>query len=173
LVNDNNQIVSAHHEAFNLDTLKIGKYRIFGVASSSPNLSLSVGKSFSDIGKSENCILISSNFLEVEIISTSSSPTVNNILIASEKVQHISLSAFPNPVNDVLNVQIRQTRNESDPTILRLTHISGKILFELNTVSRKGEQLLTIPMAMYPAGLYILTIEAGEILQTSKIIKAE
>ncbi|MEY4029478.1 MAG: Secretion system C-terminal sorting domain, partial [Bacteroidota bacterium] len=118
-------------------------------------------------------ILISSNFLEVEIISTSSSPTVNNILIASEKVQHISLSAFPNPVNDVLNVQIRQTRNESDPTILRLTHISGKILFELNTVSGKGEQLLTIPMAMYPAGLYILTIEAGEILQTSKIIKAE
>ena len=176
LVNDNNLIVSAHHEAFNLDTLKIGRYRIFGVASSSPNLSLSVGKSFSDIGKAENCILISSNFLEVDIISTSSSPNINNILIAPDapaKAQHISLSAFPNPVNDVLNVQIRQTQYKSDQATLRLTHISGKILFELNANLGKGEQLLTIPMAMYPAGLYILTIEAGEILQTSKIIKAE
>ncbi|MDP4853892.1 MAG: T9SS type A sorting domain-containing protein, partial [Saprospiraceae bacterium] len=176
LVNNNNLIVSAHHEAFNLDTLKIGKYRIFGVASSSPNLSLSVGKSFSDIGKAENCILISSNFLEVDIISTSSSPIVNNILIATdapEKAKNISLSAFPNPVNDVLNVQIRQTLNKSDKATLRLTHISGKILFELNTNLEKGEQLLTIPMAMYPAGLYILTVEAGEIHQTSKIIKAE
>ncbi|MDP4913261.1 MAG: T9SS type A sorting domain-containing protein [Saprospiraceae bacterium] len=176
MVNNNNLIVSAHHEAFNLDTLKIGKYRIFGVASSSPNLSLSVGKSFSDIGKAENCILISSNFLEVDIISTSSSPIVNNILIATdapEKAKNISLSAFPNPVNDVLNVQIRQTLNKSDKATLRLTHISGKILFELNTNLEKGEQLLTIPMAMYPAGLYILTVEAGEIHQTSKIIKAE
>jgi hypothetical protein len=112
----------------------------------------------------------------VDIISTSSSPIVNNILIAPdapEKAQHISLSAFPNPVNDVLNVQIRQTQLKSDKANLRLTHISGKILLELNTNLGKGEQLLTIPMAMYPAGLYILTVEAGKILHTSKIIKAE
>jgi len=173
LVNENNTIVSTHNASFNLDTLKIGRYRIYGVASSSPNFSLSVGKSFSDIGKAENCIIISSNFLEVDIIPSSSSPIVNNILIASEKAQHIALSAFPNPVNDVLNVKIRQTEYKSEQATLRLTHISGKILFELNTNLGKGEQLLAIPMAMYPSGLYILTVDAGENLYTGKIIKTE
>jgi hypothetical protein len=173
LINENNMIVSTHNASFNLDTLKIGRYKIYGVASSSPNLSLSVGKSFSDIGKAENCIIISSNFLEVDIIPSSSSPIVNNILIASEKAQHIALSAFPNPVNDVLNVKIRQTEYKSEQATLRLTHISGKILFELNTNLGKGEQLLAIPMAMYPSGLYILTVDAGENLYTGKIIKTE
>jgi hypothetical protein len=173
LINENNMIFSTHNASFNLDTLKIGRYKIYGVASSSPNLSLSVGKSFSDIGKAENCIIISSNFLEVDIIPSSSSPIVNNILIASEKAQHIALSAFPNPVNDVLNVKIRQTEYKSEQATLRLTHISGKILFELNTNLGKGEQLLAIPMAMYPSGLYILTVDAGENLYTGKIIKTE
>ena len=173
MVNENNMIVYTHNASFNLDTLKIGRYKIYGVASSSPNLSLSVGKSFSDIGKAENCIIISSNFLEVDIIPSSSSPIVNNILIASEKAQHIALSAFPNPVNDVLNVKIRQTEYKSEQATLRLTHISGKILFELNTNLGKGEQLLAIPMAMYPSGLYILTVDAGENLYTGKIIKTE
>jgi hypothetical protein len=173
MVNENNMIVYTHNASFNLDTLKIGRYKIYGVASSSPNLSLSVGKSFSDIGKAENCIIISSNFLEVDIIPSSSSPVVNNILIASEKAQHIALSAFPNPVNDVLNVKIRQTEYKSEQATLRLTHISGKILFELNTNLGKGEQLLAIPMAMYPSGLYILTVDAGENLYTGKIIKTE
>jgi hypothetical protein len=109
----------------------------------------------------------------VDIIPSSSSPIVNNILIASEKAQHIALSAFPNPVNDVLNVQIRQTEYTSEQATLRLTHISGKILFELNTNLGKGEQLLAIPMAMYPSGLYILTVDAGENLYTGKIIKTE
>jgi translation initiation factor IF-1 len=127
MVNENNLIVSTHNESFNLDTLKIGKYRIYGIASSSPNLSINVGKSFSDIGKAENCILISSNFLEVDIISTSSSPIENNILITVEKTKHIAVSTYPNPVNDVLNIEIKQSQNNIGQAKLRLTHISGKI----------------------------------------------
>jgi len=89
------------------------------------------------------------------------------------ETQHISLSAFPNPVNDILTVQIRHNEHKNEQATLRLTHISGKILFELNTDLGKGEQILTIPMAMYPAGLYILTVDAGENLYTGKIIKTE
>ena len=173
MVNENNLIVSTHNESFNLDTLKIGKYRIYGIASSSPNLSINVGKSFSDIGKAENCILISSNFLEVDIISTSSSPIANNIFITVEKTKHIAVSTYPNPVNDVLNIEIKQSQNNIGQAKLRLTHISGKILFELNTNLEKGTQFLTIPMEMYPSGLYVLTVDGGENLYTGKIIKTE
>ena len=173
MVNENNLIISTHNATFNLDTLKIGKYKIYGVASSSPNLSINIGKSFSEIGKAENCILISSNFLEVDIIPTAGSPILNNILIVPEKAQQISLSAFPNPVNDILTVQIRHNEHKNEQATLKLTHISGKILFELNTNLGKGEQLFTIPMEMYPSGLYILTIDAGENLYTGKIIKTE
>jgi hypothetical protein len=173
MVNENNLIVSTHNESFNLDTLKIGKYRIYGIASSSPNPSINVGKSFSDIGKAENCILISTNFLEVDIISTSSSPIANDILITVEKTQHIAVITYPNPVNDVLNIEIKQSQNNIGQTKLRLTHISGKILFERNINLEKGTQFLTIPMEMYPSGLYVLTVDGGENQYTGKIIKTE
>jgi hypothetical protein len=173
MVNENNLIVSTHNESFNLDTLKIGKYRIYGITSSSPNLSINVGKSFSDIGKAENCILISSNFLDVDIISTSSSPIANNILITVEKTKNIAISTYPNPVNDVLNIEIKQSQNYIGQAKLRLTHISGKILFEWNTNLEKGTQFLTIPMEMYPSGLYVLTVDGAENLYTGKIIKTE
>jgi len=173
MVNENNLIVSTHNESFNLDTLRIGRYRIYGVASSAPNLSINIGKSFSDIGKAENCILISSNFLEVDIISTSSSYLVNKILITSEKTQDISVSTYPNPVNDVLNIEIKQIQDNVGQAKLRLTHISGKMLFEWNTKLEKGTQFLTIPMEMYPSGVYVLTVDAGENQYTGKIIKSE
>jgi hypothetical protein len=173
MVNENNLIVSTHNESFNLDTLKIGRYRIYGVATSSPNLSINVGKSISDIGKAENCIMISSNFLEIDIISTSSSYLVNKILIASEKTQDISVSTYPNPVNDVLNIEIKQIQDNVGQAKLRLTHISGKMLLEWNTNLEKGTQFLTIPMEMYPSGVYVLTVDVGENQYTGKIIKSE
>lgn len=173
LVNENNLIVSAHNESFNLDTLKIGSYRIFGVASSGPNMTNNVGKSFLDIGKVENCIVISSNFLEVDIISSSSAPTMNNIYIASEKTQNVSLSTFPNPVNEVLNIEIQLTDNNVGQARLKLAHISGKILIEMNISLEKVAKFFTIPMETYPSGLYVLTMETGGSLFTSKIIKAE
>jgi hypothetical protein len=143
------------------------------VATSSPNLSINVGKSISDIGKADNCIMISSNFLEVDIISTSSSYLVNKILIASEKTQDISVSTYPNPVNDVLNIEIKQIQDNVGQAKLRLTHISGKMLLEWNTNLEKGTQFLTIPMEMYPSGVYVLTVDAGENQYTGKIIKSE
>jgi hypothetical protein len=173
MINENNLIVSTHNESFNLDTLKIGRYRIYGVASSGPNLSINVGKSFSNIGKAENCILVSSNFLEVDIISTISFPIANNIFITTEKKKDISVSTYPNPVNDVLNIEIKQTQNNVGQAKLRLAHISGKILFEWNTNLEKGTQFLTIPMEMYPSGLYVLTFDTGENLYTGKILKTE
>ena len=173
MINENNLIVSTHNESFNLDTLRLGRYRIYGVASSGPNLSINIGKSFSDIGKTENCILVSSNFLEVDIISTSSSPMVNNLLISVEKTQQIEINTYPNPVKDVLNIEIKQAQNYAGKVKLRLAHISGKILFELNTNLEKGTQFLTIPMEMYTSGLYVLTLDADKNLYTGKIIKTE
>ena len=173
MINENNLIVSTHNESFNLDTLRLGRYRIYGVASSGSNLSINIGKSFSDIGKTENCILVSSNFLEVDIISTSSSPIVNNLLISVEKTQQIEINTYPNPVKDVLNIEIKKAQNYAGKVKLRLAHISGKILFELNTNLEKGTQFLTIPMEMYTSGLYVLTLDADKNLYTGKIIKTE
>jgi hypothetical protein len=90
-----------------------------------------------------------------------------------EKTKHIAVSTYPNPVNDVLNIEIKQSQNNIGQAKLRLTHISGKILFELNTNLEKGTQFLTIPMEMYPSGLYVLTVDGGENLYTGKIIKTE
>jgi len=173
LVNENNMIVALSKEKFDLDTLKIGKYSIFGVASSNPGISITIGKVLSEIVKTENCILLSTNSLALEIIPQAGDPILNNLITYSEKLPDIAFTAFPNPVNDLLNLQIIQDENKLNTADIGISHISGKIIYESKTTLRKGTQIISIPMGVYPPGLYIINIETEERRYTGKIIKAE
>lgn len=173
LVNENNMIVALSKEKFDLDTLKIGKYSIFGIASTNPGISITPGKVLSEVVKTENCILLSTNSLALEIIPQVSDPIINKLITNSEQQPVLSFTAFPNPVNDLLNLHIVQDENKLNTAEIRISHISGKIIYESKTELRKGTQIISIQMVTYPAGLYILTIETEERRYTGKIIKAE
>jgi hypothetical protein len=173
LVNENNMIVALSKEKFDLDTLKIGKYSILGIASTNPGISITLGKVLSETVKTENCILLSTNSLALEIIPQVSDPILNRLITYSEKQPIIAFSAFPNPVNDILNLHIVQDENKQNTADIRISHISGKIIYESKTTLSKGTQMISIPMGTYPTGLYILTIETEERKYTGKIIKAE
>lgn len=173
LVNENNIVVAQTKEKFDLDTLKVGKYKIFGIASTNPGLQITSGKALSELIKIENCIVLSTNSLELDINLQGGDPILNSLVINSEKLPNISFNTFPNPVTDQLNLQIYQDENKINTANIRISHISGKIIYERQTLLNKGIQMLTIPMERYPSGLYILTIDSEQRLFTGKIIKAE
>jgi hypothetical protein len=143
------------------------------MASSNPGISITIGKVLSEIVKTENCILLSTNSLALEIIPQAGDPILNKLITYSEKLPDIAFSAFPNPVNDLLNLQIVQDENKLNTADIGISHISGKIIYESKTTLRKGTQIISIPMGNYPPGLYIITIETEERRYTGKIIKAE
>lgn len=174
LVNENNRIIALHANKFDLDTLKVGKYKIFGVASTNPAMPVTNGQFLSDLGKAENCILLSTNFLEVEIAITGSDPLINFIEINAPKQPNTGFSTFPNPVQDYLNVRF-QTQDEINAIMaqVRIAHISGRVIYEGSTVLNKGNMVFSIPMENYQAGLYVLTIDAAGNQFTSKILKVE
>ena len=72
---------------------------------------------------------------------------------------------YPNPANDILNIQIP---SPNDQTTLRIYDILGKTILEQN-LSTSSSQLDVSSMA---SGVYILSLQSGTVLQTFKLIKS-
>lgn len=173
LVNENNTVIAFTKEKFDLDTLKVGKYKIFGIASTNPGIPITLGKALSELIKVENCIVLSSNTLEVDINPQTSDPIFNSMVINSEKQATISFNTYPNPVNNQLNLHIYQEDKKISIVDIRIIHMSGKIIYENKTSLNKGNNIFTIPMETYPAGIYIISIDAELRHYTGKIVKLE
>jgi hypothetical protein len=174
LVNENNKIIAQHIDRFDLDTLKIGKYKIYGVASTNPTIPITNGQFISELGKAENCILLSTNFLEVEVTNTGSDPILNNYDFKAPHQPDIGFTTFPNPVRDYLHIHIHQQDEPISSTAqVRITHISGSIIYEGTSELSKGNLRLSLPMSQYQVGLYLLSVQIAEKQFTGKILKVE
>ena len=77
--------------------------------------------------------------------------------------------AWPNPVTDVLNVSLNQTKPER--LMLRVVDYNGRTLRSnaFNTV--RGLNQVSLNFSGLPAGMYIIQITGGETTLTQKIIK--
>ncbi|MBR9915822.1 MAG: S8 family serine peptidase [Algicola sp.] len=88
-----------------------------------------------------------------------------NIGLSLQEVTYLQFKVFPNPVNDILTVQI-PTLN--DVTVLRVFDILGKRVLEQN-ITESSTSLDTSAMA---PGMYILNFQSGETIKTYKLIKS-
>jgi hypothetical protein len=77
--------------------------------------------------------------------------------------------AWPNPVKDVLNVTLTQTKAEN--LMLRVVDYNGRTLRsnQINTV--RGINQVSLNFNGLPAGMYVIQITGGETTLTQKIIK--
>jgi len=77
--------------------------------------------------------------------------------------------AWPNPVKDVLNVTLNQTKAEN--LMLRVVDYNGRTLRsnQINTV--RGMNQVSLNFSGLPPGMYIIQINGGETTLTQKIIK--
>jgi alpha-tubulin suppressor-like RCC1 family protein len=80
------------------------------------------------------------------------------------------LSAFPNPVNDMLHVLLPVS--EAQSCRLMITDISGKVVFE-QTISGTGRNnKVSVSSSSWSAGMYFISVLSSEgSLQTLKVLK--
>ena len=85
------------------------------------------------------------------------------------KAKGLTAKAFPNPTNDVLNVQI-EVEKKSDITI-DLKDILGRTIWQTTAKNTEGSLSLPIPMSAFANGTYFLTIANNETIIQQKVVK--
>lgn len=91
----------------------------------------------------------------------------------SEEVTNLnSFNVYPNPVTSAANISLNLAA--SNPVSMTVSDMLGKVVFTNNYgTMRAGEHMLVLDAAKFEAGLYFVTIKAGEETITRKITVAK
>lgn len=102
-------------------------------------------------------------------IPSSGSTACVNVTNGVEQIGkgHFEFSVYPNPTGDYLNVTF--TKTSMSKNTIRLTDVSGQVLYYKNIGSNEGAQEV-INLKNYAKGIYILTVTDNEHTINRKII---
>ena len=84
-----------------------------------------------------------------------------------EYAEEASVSTFPNPVNDQLNIRISGMSGE---TLITITDAQGKVVRTINTELYGGEEVLTYSVADFAQGIYFLNVRNSDTVVAQKFI---
>ncbi|HHH49380.1 MAG TPA: T9SS type A sorting domain-containing protein, partial [Saprospiraceae bacterium] len=82
---------------------------------------------------------------------------------------NIDLQLFPNPVQEVLNINL--SSQESGTANIKLINLSGQIVKQSAINLFYGQQSKSIALSNFPKGIYFLHISNGEKSIVKKILK--
>lgn len=75
------------------------------------------------------------------------------------------VSAYPNPTNDMVNIQVKRENNE--PMLIQMFDVTGRIVMESNNVGVNNY----INMANYDAGVYTVKVTSNDQVSTTQVVK--
>ncbi len=78
----------------------------------------------------------------------------------------VAFKAYPNPVNDVVNIDIS---NNDEPCLIRLFTVNGTLVKEIRTSA--GQNTVQIDSRDFSNGLYIINIFTGKEMKSLKFVK--
>jgi hypothetical protein len=83
--------------------------------------------------------------------------------------QYEQLSAYPNPTNGMVNIELRNLMN--NPSEITILDALGRLIYQ-NTLDKNSQFLntLSIDLNSYPKGLYFVTLKSGDKIGQSKIV---
>ena len=79
-----------------------------------------------------------------------------------------SLSTYPNPTSDELNIYFKIHRNQN--THIRINNVLGETVFCESVNDFKGDYRKKINLSMFPKGVYLLEVETSNRLVVEKIM---
>ncbi|MFK8038243.1 MAG: T9SS type A sorting domain-containing protein [Crocinitomicaceae bacterium] len=91
---------------------------------------------------------------------------VYDLSISKTNQSVIALSAYPNPVTNILTIEVNTNIDDIDN--LLITDISGKIIYSINDLIGAQHQ---IDFESFESGIYILTVFADHQARSIKIVK--
>ena len=109
------------------------------------------------------------NFYRLKLADIDGAFTYSRIIAVKNDNNLITLQLFPNPVTDILQVQIPATKKET-VTIL-ITDAAGKTVYSKKQQLSEGNNAASIPVQHLPEGTYLLIINGKAGRQTKLFIK--
>jgi len=80
-----------------------------------------------------------------------------------------SISAYPNPFNEMLNIVIEA--NENDNVAINVYNVSGQMIYTTNAQITSGSNNVEIATDNYGAGVYFISVTGNSINETIKVVK--
>jgi hypothetical protein len=119
--------------------------------------------SFTDVQPSPG-----TNFYRLKMADNDAAFTLSRI-IAVKNENSIRLQVFPNPVSDVLQVQLPSLKKET--VTISITDAAGKSVYTRSTQLSEGNNASSIPVQHLSKGTYFLIVTNKEERQSIKFIK--
>ena len=109
------------------------------------------------------------NFYRLKLVDIDGALTYSRVIAVKNDKSLITLQLFPNPVSDVLQVQIPSAQKET--VTIMITDAGGKTVYSTMQQLTEGNNAASIPVQHLSKGSYLLIINSREEKQTKFFIK--
>jgi len=91
------------------------------------------------------------------------------IVPVASKTEVMKLQVYPNPVADVLNINIEFPKSENQTGVIEILSIEGKIFY--TQIINSQANIYHVNVTSFPKGLYLCKINNGKTIETLKFLK--
>jgi hypothetical protein len=115
--------------------------------------------------------LAGNNFYRIRQVDKNGAVTYSQVINVYHNPARITVTVYPNPVKDILNIKLAGTWG-GKPYAISIIDMAGRQVHAQNVVNSEGKEI-NINLGQQPAQLYFLLIrnDKNEIISRQKIIK--
>ncbi|MBI5857673.1 MAG: S8 family serine peptidase [Sphingobacteriales bacterium] len=148
------------------DDLQNGRYTKIGQVNGNGNANVSVQYNFTDAEQGKT----GTRYYRLKIIYTDGGYTYSGIRPVLFP-DGIIVQVYPNPTTGIFNIVYQMEQGQQ--IHLNVMDVTGRLLKEVNTVADGflQKQVFDFNSRIYPAGIYLFRISAGDVSQVFKVVK--
>lgn len=148
-----------------------GTCRVWGIAYTG-NITAAMGEDIDEVGLGDDCYDLSDNFVTVIRSGVEGQERNDDQWLAGLEMPQIQLALSPNPVNDLLMIDISvpgegTTANQS----LMIYNMNGVLVRSIDLAPITGEQSTSLNVSNLEDGMYLLRWFDGEHLIITRFVK--
>jgi hypothetical protein len=113
--------------------------------------------------------LAGTNYYRLKLVDADNRASYSQTIVIKNSNTLVNIEVFPNPVSDLLQVQLPTKQN--GPANIIITDADGKIVFTKPVQLSIGNNATSIPVHQLPNGVYQFTLENKGDRQTKSFIK--
>ena len=108
------------------------------------------------------------DYYRLQLVDDAGNDTYSIVKVVSQSSGN-SIVIFPNPASDHINVSFG-AGGVQGPVSIRLMNVTGQVLLQ-ESVTNPAGQMITLPVAGYPSGSYLVQVfTAGEIKKSGIVL---
>ncbi len=139
-------------------------FSYIGKVNAAGNSSDKLAYTFTDVNPASG-----TNFYRLKMADLDGTSSLSRVIAVKSGINLLTIELFPNPANEVLQVQIPAARKEA--VSLFITDALGKNLYSRSIQLTEGNNVLSIPVQQLPKGHYYLVLNNKEGRQSKAFVK--